>query len=89
MCSEYKFQNSVVDQLKKSYEPGKYHLYQNMQYTIEKPYKMVTKNAKKKVLNFQLLLGFRGHFRKSSAFEKWVWYVSNRGQAQQFCIHFS
>ena len=43
-----------------------------MQYTIEKRYKMVTRNAafKKK---FQCLLGFKGKFWKISVLEKWVW----------------
>ena len=34
-----------------------YRQYQNMQYTIEKPYKMVTKNATENLI-FQLLLVF-------------------------------
>ena len=51
-----------------------------MQYTIEKPYKMVTKNAtfQKK---FQLLLGFYGHFWKISVSEKWLWQAWNGDHA--------
>ena len=30
MCTEHEFQNSVGEELKKSYEPGKYHLYSGL-----------------------------------------------------------
>ena len=38
---------------------------------LKSPIKWLPK-MQKIFLNFQLLLGFRGHFRKSSVFEKWV-----------------
>ena len=38
---------------------------------LKSPIKWLPK-MQKKIFNFQLLLGFRGHFQKSSVFEKWV-----------------
>ena len=43
--------------------------YQNMQYTIEKPYKMVTKNDRK-ILKFSTFVRFLGPFLKKRCFSK-------------------
>ena len=43
--------------------------YQNMQYTIEKPYKMVTKNDRK-ILKFSTFVRFLGPFLKKQCFSK-------------------
>ena len=59
-----------------------------MQNIIKKPYKIDTKNAKKK-FKFSTFVTFLGPFLKKQCFQKWAWQASNGGSCPNTLYSFS
>ena len=63
----FRLVSTPISEESKSLYLRNYSKYYNMQYIIEKPYKMVTKNAKKN-FNFSTFVRFLGPFLKKQRF---------------------
>ena len=65
----FRLVSTPISEESKSWYLTNHSKYDNMQYIIEKPYKMVTKNARKNS-NFSTFVRFLGPFLKKQCFSK-------------------
>ena len=80
----FRLVSTPISEESKSLYLRNYSKYYNMQYIIEKPYKMVTKNAKKN-FNFSTFVRFLGPFLKKQRF----WKMGNFETDENFWVKLS